>query len=143
MRKFTSALLLISILAALSACGGTEQPAADTTADTTPEETLSAFEQNVPKADFGGAKFRIVGRADGDLQSLHVYEMTAETENGDVINDAVYARNMKISDYLNVEIVCELSARNDVMRPSRALPKGESSEMAPFMGSASWEPTIL
>lgn len=114
MRKFTSALLLISILAALSACGGTEQPAADTTADTTPEETLSAFEQNVPKADFGGAKFRIVGRADGDLQSLHVYEMTAETENGDVINDAVYARNMKISDYLNVEIVCELSARNDV-----------------------------
>ena len=27
--------------------------------------------------------------------------------------------------------------------PSRARPKGESSEMTPFMGSASWEPTIL
>ena len=27
--------------------------------------------------------------------------------------------------------------------PSRARPKGESSEIAPFMGSASWEPTIL
>ena len=30
-----------------------------------------------------------------------------------------------------------------VFFPSRAFPKGESSEMAPFMGSASWEPTIL
>ena len=29
------------------------------------------------------------------------------------------------------------------LRPMRALPKGESSETAKFMTSASWEPTIL
>ena len=114
MKHITSALLLIAMLASLAACGGTEsKPSADSTS-AEPAETLSDFEKQIPKQDFGGAEFRIVGRVDGDLQSLHVYEMTAETENGDVINDTVYARNMKISEYLNVKIVCEPSARNDV-----------------------------
>lgn len=115
MRNTTSALLLIAMLASLTACGGTESAVeGEDTTSAAPAETLSAFEQQIPKKDFGGKEFRIIGRADGDLQSLHAYEMTAETENGDVINDAVYTRNQKISEYLNVNIVCELSARNDV-----------------------------
>ena len=96
-----AAMLLI---ASLAACGESESsnPAVTTApsgeeAVTEAEETLSDIEMralladNLPEADYGGYNFRIVTEADQE-QFLVVEEAT-----GDVINDAVYERNQRVS----------------------------------------------
>ena len=62
-RKFTVIALLIAMLAAMTACGGTT--AADTTAaDTTTAapETEKPYLDNLPEKDFGGVPFTILIR---------------------------------------------------------------------------------
>ena len=100
-----AAMLLI---ASLAACGESESsdPAVTTApsgeeAVTEAEETLSDIEMraliadNLPEADYGGYNFRIVTEADQE-QFLVVEEAT-----GDVINDAVYERNQRVSERFN------------------------------------------
>ena len=109
MRKI-ALLLLISMLASLTACGsGT--PSADTTAssgDTTAAtntpavtDTLEArklVDDELPKKDFGGEKFLILGETDSQ-NDLEVEETT-----GDVVLDAVYKRNRTVEERFNVEL---------------------------------------
>ena len=101
---FAAALLLI---ASASACGEAESaaPAAtaaqDDSAVTEAEETLSDLQMraliadNLDEADYGGYNFRIVTEKDQEM-FLIVEEAT-----GDVINDAVFERNQRVSERFN------------------------------------------
>ncbi len=114
--KFISLLLMTSLLTA--ACGTTASPSdtADTTSESpeTTAETTNDFTSYLAQEDFGGATYNILGRADGDLASLYAYELTTDTENGDIINDTVYQRNAKICDYFNINITSELLGREEM-----------------------------
>jgi len=119
--KFKALLSLILCSAAIFSvsCSGTsdENPPIKNSDKISAEEAvtdeISEFESTIPKKDFNGATYKMLGRNDGDLAELHAVELVTESENGDVINDAVYARNSKISEYLNVTFEAKHIARNE------------------------------
>ena len=74
--------------------------------DTTTDETTAAarIEPVLPDTRWEGYKFRVLTKGDtsGHWKSR---DIAAAEENGDVINDAVYARNMKVYERFGVEMV--------------------------------------
>jgi len=112
MKKLTSALLLASmLLSMLVSCGSsgdtstetTAQNAGDTTAvqqsESTDSETDYAdIKDSLPDLDFKGATVKVLYR---NVHNLPDYEITAE-QTGDVIDDAVYNRNLEVAERLNV-----------------------------------------
>lgn len=103
------ALFLALVLASanlLVACGEsekTETAGGDTTAvDTTATET-----ENDPYAgyDFGGKSLRIYSSADSsDSTNANFLIAGSGEQNGEIVNDAVYARNLKVEEGLNVNL---------------------------------------
>ena len=108
LRKISMTLAVILAVGQLTACGSTATPEntgnTDTTAsvETTPTEPVetkrSEIKDNLPEKDLGGASYTILARTGFE------YEIAAESENGDVLNDAVYKRNTAIEDRFNVKI---------------------------------------
>ena len=103
MKRATSMLLLAAILTASASCGSTPSGNNDITdgqeqsTETTSGETTSPL-YDLEKKDYGGKDFRI------SVCKKYEDEMWVEEENADVCNDAVYNRNLKVEDYLNVKI---------------------------------------
>lgn len=99
------AMLLTSMYAA--SCGSTSagnsgETSGQTQTDTTvPEETKEVAE--IPDVKYDGYQFRILGQtpATGSTND----EIYAESETGDMLNDAVYQRNTMVEDKLGIEIV--------------------------------------
>ena len=106
-------LACLMLLPAAAACGtadtqdtdntpitdGAETTAAVTEADT---ENLEYVRTLLPSHDFGGHTFIVVDREVGnEWRTIDVY---AEAENGDVINDAVFQRNMTVEEAFNIVI---------------------------------------
>nr|MBQ4320520.1 hypothetical protein [Clostridia bacterium] len=115
MKKTTSLILLLSMLAALVSCAAkapnpSETTAADTAETTSAEETTAPPEYVAPDVDYEGADFT-VSVFDGSYTGwiLGSYcEFYTEEENGDPINDAIYQRNRKVEEELNVKISVSL-----------------------------------
>ncbi len=110
------AMLLVS--SSLAACG---ESASETTAETAganaqenvPEETESlsdaemraSISDDLGEYDFGGQAFRVLMPAPGaDRYDAVTYEIVAEELTGDACNDAVYNRNIEISERFNTAI---------------------------------------
>ncbi|MCL1859048.1 MAG: extracellular solute-binding protein [Oscillospiraceae bacterium] len=53
---------------------------------------------NLPEADLGGRDFNIL------CHEMLTVEFVAEEENGDIVNDALYKRNLKVSERFNANI---------------------------------------
>lgn len=105
MKKYTSLLLLVAMLASLSACGGADTPT-DTTAasaETTAPVEDSPFEPDDLPADldFGGKEVNIFI---GDYSSAYAIDIIAEEETGSRLNDAIYRTQKNVEDRLNVKI---------------------------------------
>lgn len=107
-----SRMTIIVFAAALLAasCGSADKATADTASAETGAQTgavtLTPLEETVsalPQADFGGYEFTIMDR-DSDHTPWHTYDVFAESENGDAINDAVYQRNSLMEDLYNIKI---------------------------------------
>lgn len=121
MKKRILTLLLAALLlsSTFTACGDsssddTGDAAKDTTADTTSTETepLSDYDarqlisDDLPENDFGGQEFRVLANAPTSATYDAVsFEIIAEELNGDACNDAVYNRNIDISERFNTNIV--------------------------------------
>jgi ABC-type glycerol-3-phosphate transport system substrate-binding protein len=111
MKKFVTLFLLSSMILSMAACGGA--PAADvqdtSAADTTAAPEVDSdgngrefVEDSLPDdLDFGGETITILTRV-GDAAVKG--EFIAEEETGDIVNDAVYARNLAVEERLNVKI---------------------------------------
>ena len=100
-----SAILLPTLL---SSCADTIQPAVETTAASTqasdlPQESTSA-ETSVDevlgfvKEDNGKKTITIL------TNSATSYEFNTESENGDIVNDAVFKKDSMVEEYLGVDI---------------------------------------
>jgi len=114
MKKLITILLLGVVMLQATACAGDSGAgSADTTAantDTdiaqTEAETTAApvIEPDIPDVDYEGYPFKILFTDEiGSIR--YSYEIDAETENGDVINDAVFKRNLKVMEKVNADIV--------------------------------------
>ena len=126
-RKLMSAVLLISILLTASCGSSPSGPVSgdDTSAVTTDtaetETTAARIEPDLPDMKWEGYKFRVLTKGDKNVH-WKSKDIAATEENGDVINDAVYARNMKIYDRFGVEMV-DIPSPNDTWDLSTPLRK--------------------
>ncbi len=105
-RRMISAILLASML--FASCGGgsvsTDTTASDTTTAPTAEETTSSrISDNLPAKDFGGKGFDIL-TTEWYNAPAYIY---AESQNGDVMNDALWKSVTSVEERFNVDITCE------------------------------------
>jgi len=111
MKKITSVLLLSAILiSSLASCSSSDSGASDTAATDNSTKDASAVQQSenasidnessdtLPALDFGGETIKVLYR---DVSNLLDYEMIAE-QSGDIIDDAVYKRNLDTAERLNI-----------------------------------------
>lgn len=103
--KRASAALLIMLVASsiLTSCGSSGSgTASETTAQTgsQPEQTVETeaektdYFAGLPDKDYEGYNFRMLIRN----MERWIVDMYADSENGDVVNDAVYKRNAQVSE---------------------------------------------
>ncbi len=109
LKRTLSAILLLAAMM-LPAC--TSETPSDTPDDvkTTTNAESTAANDSTPnyltlEADWKGESFRVMTINNSDLPQFTNFEVVAESENGDIVNDAVYRRNMTIEDKYNVHIV--------------------------------------
>lgn len=110
-KRLISLLLLLSLLASMTACGGdssadtqiSDNPAVSgEAADSEPEETMDSLEaralveDGLPEKDYEGRTFRILTY----LQPKN--DFIAEEMTGALVNDATYDRNMKVMERFNI-----------------------------------------
>ncbi len=113
MKKTRTLSLILSalILAGLTSCGDTAAPGdetdtpAVTTADseTKPETTDPSKVLELPDTNWNGREFRVLGY-EGPLEQWTTFEITADAENGEVVNDAVFRRNRQVEEKYGVKI---------------------------------------
>ncbi len=113
--KTLSVLLLCAMLPSAAACGGTASPSgvSDTTASPSGNETTAASTDEYGREviasalpaglDFGGAAINVFCR--NDSPSGMEIEFDIEEATGEVMGDAVYARNKYVEETLNIDLV--------------------------------------
>lgn len=115
MKKLTTILLLIAMLLPLASCGnggtnnaetsGNVSAESETTgADTTESETTRLdYPDDLPEKDFGGKTYTVLG--EGMSVYFHADELT-----GEVLNDALYNRDVKVGERFNAKIALSETA---------------------------------
>ena len=107
-KKVISILIMLSVVSSAAACGdsgtaagtGAQETAAVTDAPAAEETTEdSSVHDGLPELDFGGETVTIHARGDSNAYG----EIYAELD-GEVLNDAIYNRNRKVEEQLNVTI---------------------------------------
>jgi len=110
-------LFLLSSLI-LNSCGGSADTT-DTTASSEPIETTTAADPakvcDLPAKDWGGEEFHVLGYENTQHAQFSNFEIWVESENGEVVNDAIYRRNTAVEDRYNVKIVQTLIPGTDVV----------------------------
>ncbi len=108
MKRTISATLLLSLLlaASMTACGNEEKPSSisDSAAPETTQEITTVVDPKagLPKADFEGETFTVLAGIEA-WQTDYVAE-----ETGDILNDAVYARNIAVEEMYNINLVYDV-----------------------------------
>ncbi len=137
MKRNTKRILSIALAALMCAAtfvacaddaGSTNTTAAPTTtaapsgdaAATTPAETTEArITPNVPSANFEGHKFNVLTKGQGSA-TWYSRDIFSEGVTGEVISDAVYARNKKIEEIYNFEVV-EVGSNDPLNQASNSI----------------------
>ncbi len=122
MGKITAIFILLAVLSASAfGCakpvetGSTES--VTTAAALTDSTETAVLKPDVPQSDFGGYNFRFLVRNEEHMIFV-AKDIYAESENGDIINDAVFKRNIKIEDQYNIRI-----SQNAVLNPGNFIQK--------------------
>lgn len=111
----SAALILASLIASgtLFSCGEAAEvssPASnpETTAPAeeivTEGETTESFDPGLPEQDYGGSTFTILTKGVAAYNEWGEVSIWTESENGEVVNDAIYDRNRQIEETYNIVI---------------------------------------
>lgn len=113
MKKTICLMLLAAMLVSVVSCGGTETTDETTAGDSTSasEETSGEGTSDTPSRDsvpssipddlkFAGETVTVLSRE----EDRFLNEFRAEEENGDTMNDAIYARNTKVEEQLGIDM---------------------------------------
>lgn len=146
-RLVSALLVLIMLAAAFASCAETPNTddlaqttdSADSPAATTiPEETTKEIiTDDVPELNFGGEDFIILARN----RDWVADEVVVDSENGTIINDAVYKRNLLVEKRLGVKIVLSPIEGTDnyaVVNKLEMLIKGGSSDEVDLVVNAAY-----
>lgn len=121
-------LALLTLLPVIASCadktnapsvGETLTVAVDGVTETEGETDRASIKDGVPALNYDGRDFRVIYH---DSQ-FYIMDVVAEELNGDVINDAVYRRNLNVEERLGVNITPIPAGSNstgviDVAKPS-------------------------
>ena len=107
-------LVVLALILSQTACGAEQQGTADTDAQTSADDTVTTDETTTvgfeyPDVNYDGAEFRILNF--DQLWNMYIHLDSPEID-GEVLNDAVYARNRKVEQKLGCKIV-EKTFEND------------------------------
>ncbi len=113
MKKAIAMLLALALCVSAAACGGegetskasiTGAPAVAAAENEMEErtETEAVRESALPAADLSGKTIRILTYMNSDYQNSYM-DVSAVEQNGETINDAVYLRNLKLTDKYGTE----------------------------------------
>ena len=112
MKRGLTIILFAALL--LTGCQSTNTPENTVTAGST-QKTNAVTESEeekidpahileLPDTDWGGREFRVLG-FEGDYPQWTTFEIAVDGLNGEIVNDAVYHRNVALEDKYNVQIV--------------------------------------
>lgn len=117
-RTLCAVLALLMLIPALASCSESKTntdetkpaetvsaPSAENEAETAPEEETEIL-PNIPALNFNGDTFTMLTSGPNDTNGVdwETYDIWVEAMNGDVINDAVFDRNLFLEDTYNVKI---------------------------------------
>lgn len=114
-RSLSLILALLMLLSAVSCSESAENSADETTAAPTTSAEVPAAEETVPEEDDGKTHYADeIAAVDYDGWTLHIANdalnpeyfsaFTVEEETGDAFNDAIYNRNLRVSEKFNVTL---------------------------------------
>lgn len=88
---------------------GCSQQAGSETASTTAAaetEVETQVTSGLEAVDYEGVNFTFLDRCKSDFYNDHPYdEIAADEQNGETLNDAVYARNIAVEEKYNINII--------------------------------------
>ncbi|MBQ8641454.1 MAG: hypothetical protein IJ480_04490 [Clostridia bacterium] len=134
MKKQIALLLtLLLIGSSMAACGSAEttETAADTAAaaeETPAEETADPLADNLPEADYEGYSFRITTWYD---------QVGLEESTGEVLNDAIFRRDLAVEERYNIDIVGDMVANEDYSVCTEAI------RQSVIAGTSDWDAGFL
>ena len=107
MKKALSLFVFLTAVLQLAACGGEKAETAVQTTSAAPVETtaVTSICDDLPKGDFDGADFIFANETESSSWAL-LY-LDSESLSGEVLEDAVYNRNLKVETELNVVVSVE------------------------------------
>ena len=136
-KRIIAALLLSSTVFTAAACASDTSTSAETTAsgageavETTAAETTTASEYTPPKVDYEGQTFAVASNKwDPSRRPWKIctyVDIKAEEENGDPINDALFQRNIRVEEELNVKFtVFEITEQSRTTEMTTAVLSGD------------------
>lgn len=95
---FSTIMCGILSAATLVSCGQTEAVSSADTTTAAPETTTSPYVDSLPEKDYGGDTFTTL------IRTEWAYEFDIPEQNGEIINDAVYDRNVAVEERFNVNL---------------------------------------
>lgn len=114
--KLAALLLCIVLLLQTVACAGESKDvkAGNETETTATEETTnSMLSPSLPDKNWDGREFRSLAYKHSTYSQFDTFEIYAESETGEVVNDAVFRRNRFVEGKYNVKITQVLEDNND------------------------------
>lgn len=133
MKKQIALLLALLMMgSAFAACGSAESvdtsEAADAGDTAAVEETEDPLADNLPEADYGGYSFRITTWYD---------KVGLEESTGEVLNDAIFRRDLAVEERYNIDIVSEFVPNEDYSVCTQAI------RQSVVAGSNDWDAGFL
>ncbi len=107
-RAAASVLALLTVLLNAAACGDTSGGDTQTTTSSGGTETSAPITEDtaekveIPDVKYDGYEFRVMGVTESTM--LQANEIAVESETGETLNDAVFARNRMVEEKLGVKI---------------------------------------
>lgn len=110
MKRITAIIIILCIVVSIAACATENADEADTSASN--NEVTSAVEStqlqpDIPDVTFDGADFSFLSREVTDTVVRFYSEVSCDEQNGEIMNDTVYDRTVRIEEKYNVNIVDE------------------------------------
>ncbi|MBR4961257.1 MAG: hypothetical protein IKY52_10200 [Clostridia bacterium] len=133
MKKQIALLLALLMLGtSFAACGSAETPSETTGnadgGENAVEETADPLADNLPEADYGGYSFRITTWYD---------KVGLEESTGEVLNDAIFRRDLAVEERYNIDIVSEFVPNEDYSVCTQAI------RQSVIAGSNDWDAGFL
>ena len=116
MKKLPASLFALVLALSAVLTGSCTDRGKDAAAETVPPAATAGTEAAqtepdgpaLPDMDFGGKEFLVLAQKHDTYDFFTNFEIYAEAANGEVVNDAVYSRNLALEERYNVKIGQEL-----------------------------------